>query len=142
MFAAWWRQVVRRWRRRSAKKGRPVRREFFARCWVEPLEDRVTPSTFTWNLNGDGSWTNPANWTGGPAGQYPHSAGDVAVFGNVITGTHTVTIPTATTITVGSIQLDSGHNYIIAGADATSVLQFQVSSGSATLAVTNVTWFV
>ncbi len=68
----------------------------------------------------------------------PQSPGDVAEFGNVITANRTVTIPTSTTITVGSIQIDSAQDYVITGADATAVLQFQVTSGNATLAVTNV----
>ena len=92
-----------------------------------------------WNVDASGSWTTAANWTrvSGTTGSIPDAADDVAEFGNVITATRTVTIPTNTTITVGSIQIDSAQNYIIAGADATAVLNFQVTSGNATLSVTN-----
>jgi len=139
MFVAWWRHVVRRWRKGPALRSRRAgARQSFTRFWVEPLEDRIVPSTFRWNVDASGSWTNAANWAlVSGAGSYPNAIDDVAEFDSVITATRTVTIPTGTTITVGSIQIDSSQNYIIAGADATAVLNFQVSSGNATLAVTD-----
>ncbi len=58
-----WSRWLRPSPRTQAKKSRKGRRPLS----VERLEDRTTPTTFTWTGLGDGKWSNPANWAGGAA---------------------------------------------------------------------------
>jgi autotransporter-associated beta strand protein len=106
---------------------------------LESLEDRVVPSTstYTWNATGGGSWTNPANWTpsSGASGSYPQLPGDVADLTSAITANSTITIPAGVTITVGTIVINSAHNYTIAAGGSGSNLTFDGGSGVAALTV-------
>jgi autotransporter-associated beta strand protein len=64
MAAANW---IEAWRRAvgSGKPKKPVRR---FRLGVEPLENRINPTTFIWNHGGaDANWSTGANWVGGVA---------------------------------------------------------------------------
>ena len=45
-------------------------------------------SASTWNINGDGSWSVPGNWSGG----VPNGPGQFALFANVITAPHNVKV--------------------------------------------------
>jgi autotransporter-associated beta strand protein len=111
---------------------------------VEALEDRTVLSQFHWSATGGGSWTNPANWTldiGPPGVGYPDNPDDIAVLGNAIIAPSTITIPGDTTITVGTINIDSNSAYTISGALGVSFpgqLNFEVTSGTASLNVTAV----
>ncbi len=94
---------------------------------ITPLALFVPPQpvgggSSTWNTNGSGVWSNPANWSGG----VPNSAGAVANFGTVITAPATITLDGGRT--VGTVNFSGSHTYTIAGA---SVLTFDVASGSA-----------
>ncbi len=69
-------------------------------------------STYIWNSPNSGSWTNPANWqrTEGPLGLgYPSNPGDVASFTRPFGDAIIITIPAATTVTVGSIFVNTDH---------------------------------
>src|SRR5580704_13481128 len=79
-----------------------------SRLILEILESRTLLSglTYYWIGTAGGSWTNPNGWSlsqgGGVAGNFPHNAGDIAIFDNTSIS-QTITIPAATTITVGEI---------------------------------------
>jgi autotransporter-associated beta strand protein len=122
---------------RPAHRGR---RPFRYRPGAERLEDRVLLSTFQWNADASGNWNVAANWTrtSGTTGSYPNAVDDVAVFGSKITADRTVTIPDGVTITVGTIQIDSAHNYTIDAAGSGNLV-FNTSSGNALLTVTSTT---
>jgi hypothetical protein len=62
-----------------------------------------------WNLDGDGNWSEPANWLGGA----PNAVGAVANFTSVITADRTVTIDAPQT--VGQLNFDNEHRYTLAG---------------------------
>src|SRR5688572_12223746 len=80
----------------------------------------------TWNTNGGGVWSNPANWNGG----VPNAVGAVANFGSIITAPATITLDGGRT--VGTVNFNSAHKYTIAGA---SVLTLDVPSGLAGITV-------
>jgi len=82
----------------------------------------------TWNTNGGGAWTNPANWQGG----VPNAAGAVANFGPVITSPATVSLDTI--VTVGTIHFNNANKYTIQG-DAT--LRLDATTGPAGINVVN-----
>ncbi len=61
------------------------------------------------------NWNDPANWTltsgtpsADPAQAFPRLAGEVAVFGDSLTGNKSITVPT-NTYTIGSMQFDTSH---------------------------------
>jgi hypothetical protein len=64
--------------RNSAQNTRDPRRQHrFFRPWLTVLEDRITPSTVTWdNDGGDYDWNNAANWSGDVL---PGAADDVVI---------------------------------------------------------------
>jgi len=62
-----------------------------------------------WNLDGDGDWSEAANWLGGA----PNSMGAVANFTSVITADRTVNVDAPQTI--GAINFDNEHRYTLAG---------------------------
>src|SRR3954451_23514612 len=90
---------------------RPFRRWGARRLAVLVLEDRVVPSTFQWNTDGGGNWTDSANWTklsdSGNGSTFPNAVDDVAILANNAGANtafnRTVTIPAATTVTVGAL---------------------------------------
>ena len=94
---------------------------------ITPLAQFMPPQpvgggSSTWNANGGGVWSNPANWTGG----VPNAVGAVANFGTVITAPATITLDGGRT--VGTVNFAGSQKYTIAGA---SVLTLDVASGSA-----------
>jgi hypothetical protein len=102
-----------------------------ARPGVEQLEERENPAPviYTWNATADGNWNNPANWTGGTAGQYPgQGTDDVANFTNnsVKKCTLTASLPNSLDALVlagnfsGTLQLNSPLT--VTGADRNSLL--------------------
>jgi hypothetical protein len=66
----------------------------------------------TWNVDADGNWSQAGNWSTG----VPNGAGAEAVFGNIITAPHTVTVDVP--ITVGRLDIGNTIAYTIAGAGA------------------------
>jgi fibronectin-binding autotransporter adhesin len=67
------------------------------------------PSSSVWNLDGNGSWANAANWIGG----VPNAASSVATFGSVITAARTVTLDGNET--VGFVTFNNANSYTING---------------------------
>lgn len=98
-----------------------------------------TPVTGSWNLNNNGNWSTPANWTGsvvpglttGPTG----GIDDVANLINNITANRTITIDGAvpgSNVVIGTMNIgdsSGGQSFTISG----GTLTFDVSSGSAKL---------
>lgn len=87
----------------------------------------------TWNIDADGSWTNPAAWNG----PVPASAAEDAVLGQTISGNVTVNLPTPQT--VGHIAFDNSHSYTLTGStlalgDGSAPAEIAVNSGSHTIA--------
>ena len=82
-------------RRIKSRKKQPLRSTGrWSRLMLEPLEERVLLSTVVWNVDANGSWDVPGNWSTGavpgagddvfldrPAGNFTitHAAGDIAV---------------------------------------------------------------
>lgn len=96
-------------------------------------------STYRWNVNASGSWTDPGNWVceSGCPGTFFTSAGDTAKFTTAITAARTVTIPTGVDVTVTRIVFDAGSAYTIA-ASGTGRLVLDAGAGSLSrLDVTN-----
>jgi autotransporter-associated beta strand protein len=100
----------------------------------------ASAGTFHWNTDGNGLWTDPANWqwlSGSTGAGYPNGRDDVAVFSFTITADRTVTIPSGVIITIGTLQIAESSNVIIVGAGTTTPgrLIFDSSAASATLDV-------
>ena len=80
-------------------------------CGVLMLAALIAPSaahasTYRWQIDGDGNWNVPANWTvvEGPAGAgYPNLPGDVAVIEGPFSGNRIITIPDLVTVTIGRL---------------------------------------
>ncbi len=50
--------------------------------------------TYQWNTNADGLWADPSKWTSTPSGgTFPFLPNDIAIIGNALTATHTITMP-------------------------------------------------
>jgi len=82
----------------------------FDDVWV----DSIPPTTFTWNLTGQGNWNNLASWSPSGNGAPPNSPDQTAIFGDKINGPSTVSTDEA--ITVNRIELNnSTHSYAVAG---------------------------
>jgi hypothetical protein len=130
--------------RRNA--GRPGTARLRARPRLESLEDRTLPagSFYMWTAVNNGSWTTAANWNlvsgpGNPGG-FPNAQDDTAQFTTVAgaVGGTTVTIPTNTNITVGTIDFNAPNViYRIVGGQAVGQSQgsltFSSSGSSAAL---------
>ncbi len=109
-----WRKIVRLVRRplRFAPGQRPATELSASHgLRLEQLEDRTLLSTYQWLGTSSALWSDPGNWTGGPAGTFPSLAGDVAQFTGSITGSTTVTVNQA--ITVGEIDFNTASNITI-----------------------------
>src|SRR3954451_14263401 len=93
--------------------------------------------TFVQDTDNTGSWSDPAQWTGGPAGTYPNAI-DATVLINAPTrsggsGTYNLTLP-ASDVTVGELKVDNTNyndSYRSNFANGGGHLKFQVSSGEA-----------
>ena len=100
----------------------------------------ASAGTFHWKTDGNGLWTDPANWqwlSGSTGAGYPNGRDDVAVFSFTITADRNVTIPSGIIITIGTLQIAESSNLLIVGAGTTSPgrLIFDSSAASATLDV-------
>jgi Bacterial lectin len=107
-----WRRAVRPLGRIPKPSSGPRRRVILT---VERFEDRLTPSTYQWTGGGgDALWTNPGNWTGGPVGNFPGQAGDVAQFVDpqVTSASAVVNVP----VTLSEIDFGSAANITIGAA--------------------------
>ena len=80
----------------------------------------------TWNVDANGNWTVPANWTTG----VPNSVGADAILGAVITAPRTLTVNAA--VTVGRLDFDNTNAYTVAG---TNTLTFDEENGEAAINV-------
>jgi autotransporter-associated beta strand protein len=118
MVFTWLEGLRKRIRLSAARRGGRLRAGR-GRLGLEGLEDRTALSSFTWNVDADGSWTNPNNWM--PTG-FPNAVGASAFFGSVITADRTVTIRNPG-VTVGSIQIDDNNRYLIARDGGTLTLE-------------------
>jgi hypothetical protein len=87
-----------------------------------------------WISDGDGAWIIGANWQDGVV---PTGAGTIAVFGNAITASRSVTL--LEDATVGTLRFDADHSYTIDGSAnlilnaGTGVAAIQVARGSHTI---------
>jgi uncharacterized repeat protein (TIGR03803 family) len=86
-------------------------------------------SSANWNVNADGDWSEPANWST-PA--LPNAVDSAATFGGVITAPRTVTVDSPQT--VGSINFNSAQSYTIAGPGTITLSR---SSGQALVRAVN-----
>jgi hypothetical protein len=77
----------RRWSQpsRSKNKNDLGKHKSIFRPTLELLEDRVTPTTFTWIGTSitENQWENASNWQGGGAGAYPGWSGTAATINDV-----------------------------------------------------------
>lgn len=84
---------------------------------AEPLEARIAPATFHWDVSGSGNWNDQNNWfnetTGLPDNGFPNAADDVAKFLTANVAGAVVTI-NGVNITAGSLIFDNGFSYTIA----------------------------
>jgi hypothetical protein len=84
------------------------------RLSLEPLEDRIVPSTWTddWIASTAGDWNNPANWYAVINGEEVHQVPDAnanVVFGQLgPTGNCTMSVSGG--VTVNSLQINNGYN--------------------------------
>ena len=79
------------------------------------IDFSVNIPSSTWNAPGSGDWDSPGNWTSG----VPDGAGSGAILGGAITGPATITLNTART--VGVLTLDSSHGYTITGSGTLNI---------------------
>src|SRR5262245_60481136 len=70
-------------RRKAARSRR-------AGLWLELLENRLAPTTYTWTPTAAGTfdWNNPANWS--PNTGFPKAADDVANVTSALAGNQTI----------------------------------------------------
>ena len=91
------------------------------------------PPVPNWNVDADGNWSQPANWTA----VVPNAVGATAVLGSVITAARTMTVDAP--ITIGRLDFDDASSYTVAGANALTLnavngsAQVNVNSGSHTI---------
>ncbi len=106
---------------------------------VEPLEARIAPATFRWNLAGSGNWNAAASWfneTTNTAGDgFPNAVDDVAKFLTAATATANVTIA-GVNVAAGSLIFDDNNTYNITASGGGSLTLQGVAGASIT--VTNV----
>ncbi|MCB1109722.1 MAG: autotransporter domain-containing protein [Chlamydiia bacterium] len=102
------------------------------RAWYFFCVLLICPHLFSaqadWNQGGGGDWNNNANWN--PT-TFPNAAGDVAqLFVGIVAAS---SIDLGQTITIGTLNIDNANNYTV----QSDTLALQVSSGNATINVTN-----
>ncbi len=89
----------------------------------------------TWNLNGNGAWNVDGNWTA-PA-LFPNGVDAEADFLTVITGNRTINVTgPGGMIVVGTMTIDDNNRYRFRSTVG-DPLVFEVSSGTASLAISN-----
>src|SRR5262245_42670793 len=99
-------------RRRSSPRKRPTSHWLL---FLERLERRLAPATVNWNVDADGDWNNPANWS---TGNVP-GATDTAVIDRAV--------PVTITYAGGSssvLNLNCNANLVVASGS------FQVTGGT------------
>ncbi len=86
---------------------------------AEPLEARIAPASFRWDITGSGDWNDQNNWfnetTGLPDNGFPNAVDDVARFTTAALVNATVTI-NGVNVTVGSVFFDDNNSYQISAA--------------------------
>jgi fibronectin-binding autotransporter adhesin len=90
-----------------------------SQLFVELLEHRVVPTTYTWTPTAAGAfdWNTAANWT--PSG-FPNAAGDVANITSALAGDETINLKVPITVGAINIGASSGtHAFTIAAAGGT-----------------------
>jgi fibronectin-binding autotransporter adhesin len=98
---------------RPAKRRAKIRS---ANLLVELLEQRETPTAYTWTPTAAGAfdWNSAANWT--PSG-FPNAAGDVANIASALAGDETINIKVPITVGAINIGASSGtHTFTVAAA--------------------------
>src|SRR6266705_2390439 len=76
----------------SKKRRTKARPTFYARLWVEPLEDRLAPAANWTGPVAGGNWDTAANWTGGTgANGLPGINDDVTIANASVTHSNAVT---------------------------------------------------
>ena len=84
------------------------------------------PANGTWAVNGNGTWSGTANWTGG----VPSSGQDTAIFGTVLTsGTATVTLDSNRSLASLGFSTTGTNSYTIM-ASGTSTLTLAATGGA------------
>jgi hypothetical protein len=97
---------------------------------IEWVEANLLVVSSDWNVDANGNWSQPTNWTSG----VPDVAGTEASFGSIITQPRTVTVDAP--ITAGRIGFNNANAYTIAGAGPLTLdakngeAQINVASGS------------
>jgi hypothetical protein len=123
---------ARRWFRNlvARRSSRPAPRRFFARLWVEPLEDRLAPATNVWQ-GASADWTvSPAtNWS---LGHVPAAGEDVQI-SNGTTVTHNAN-GTPGGDAVNSLLISGGSKLVLFGGQVTDSTTLDASGGTFQLA--------
>ena len=70
------------------------------------------PTTFTWDVNDLGRWTEPSNWL--PSGP-PNNPNHKVFFQNTANITGPTTVVASSDVTVNSVSFDSSHSFLVAG---------------------------
>ncbi len=74
------------------------------------------PTTETWNVDSDGTWSTGSNWDGGSR---PFAVDSVANFGSAISGPHTISLDT--TEIVGTLNFNSANPYTLQSVTTSTV---------------------
>jgi Bacterial Ig-like domain (group 3) len=96
----------------------------FTRLWVEPLEDRLVPSTLTWTGTNSNLWSDSGNWLQGQAPQ----AGDSLVFPG--TANSMAPVNDISGLSVGGLEFDNG--YSLSGQAISLAGNINVTAGNST----------
>jgi hypothetical protein len=87
----------------------------------------------SWNVDANGSWSAPANWTSAGISDFPNAINAIATFGTAINQARTVTVDSVKT--VGTLNFTSPFSYTISGA-SNQTISFQATSGTTGIGVT------
>ena len=87
-------------------------------------------TTNTWNVDSDGTWSNPSNWQ---SNNVPNGPGIPVNFGNAITAPRNITLDIP--VTVSSMLFSGSTQYTLSG-DSVNNLTFNNGTANATIAVT------
>lgn len=91
----------------------------------------------SWNVDSDGNWSTPSNWT--PC--VPNGQDDKATFGPVITAPRTITLDISPTVTFLNFNNSQSYTLIPSGTN-TLILDQQSTGGRATITVANGSHFI